>query len=250
MTNEDRSTAFEDYRNSHKGKGADYDETVLSTPFDAYMDRWEAHRLMPVLAHLFPNGIPRYLDFACGTGRITRRIESLAAESCGVDVSESMLGVARRKCPATRFVCADLTRCDLESGPFDLVTAFRFFGNAQDELRSAALVAINRRLRPGGYLVLNNHRNPISFLGLARRLATGADEMDLSHGKLRRLLREHGFEIANQCAIGFWIFRFKRATAELLESSRAARMENLFRSSWFVPLAPDALVVARKTALS
>ena len=42
-------------------------------------------------------------------------------------------------------------------GLFDLVTSFRFFGNAQDELRSSALAAINRHLRPQGYLIINNH---------------------------------------------------------------------------------------------
>jgi SAM-dependent methyltransferase len=211
------------------------------------MDKWEAHHLSQVLARLFPTQIPRYLDFACGTGRITQRIESQAGDSVGVDVSETMLAAARSKCRNTRFVRADLTRDDVELGLFDLVTSFRFFGNAQSDLRSAVLAAIHRRLRPGGYLIINSHRNPLSFLGFAARSTAEAKEMDLTHARLKALLNHHGFEIAYQRAIGFWIFRFKLATAETLGSHWAGRLERMFQYRWFAPFSPDALVVARKT---
>ena len=235
-----------DYRDIHKSKGADYDATIFASPFDAYMDKWEGYHLAQFLARLFPAGIPRYLDFACGTGRITERIESSAAESVGVDISESMLNAARAKCRTTRFVCADLTQGDVDIGLFDLVTSFRFFGNAQDDLRAAALAAIGRRLRPGGYLIVNSHRNPRSLLRAARRLAPGEQEMDLTHAKLEALLHRHGFEIAHQRAIGFWIFRSKLATAEILASASADRLERIFQHSWLAPFSPDALIVARK----
>lgn len=237
-----------DYRNSHKTKGAEYDETIFSVPYDTYMDRWEGHHLAQILHALFPASIPRYLDFACGTARITQRIESLALESFGVDVSESMLNEARRKCHCTQFVCADITQSDVLPGPFDLVTAFRFFGNAQHELRASVLTAINRRLRQNGYLVINNHRNPYSCLGLTGQIAEGPKEMDLSYFKLRKLLRQHGFEIARQYSIGFWIFRYKLTSAEILESAAAEKRERAFQHSWLVPFSPDSLIVARKIA--
>jgi SAM-dependent methyltransferase len=236
-----------DYRNSHQHRGAHYDETIFSSPFDAYMDRWEAHHLAQVLSRLFPKQIPRYLDFACGTGRITQRIEARAGESVGVDVSETMLAAARGKSRSTRFVCADLTRDDVDLGLFDLVTSFRFFGNAQNDLRSDVLAAIHRRLLPGGYLIINSHRNPHSFLGFAGRSTAEVREMDLTHARLKALLHQHGFEIAYQRAIGFWIFRFKLTTAEALASAWAGRLERMFQHSWFAPYSPDALVIARKT---
>lgn len=236
-----------DYRESHKQRGGIYDETISSSPFDAHMDRWEERHLAQLLPRLFPAPIPRYLDFACGTGRITQRVAPHAVESYGVDVSETMLSAARRKCAGTRFVCADLTREAADLGLFDLVTAFRFFGNAQDELRASALAAINRHLRRGGYLIINNHRNPRSFLGAWRRLAAGAPELDLPHHKLKSLLRHHGFEITCQRAIGFWVFRFKLATAAWLESATARRLERAFQHSFLAPFAPDAFFVARKT---
>jgi SAM-dependent methyltransferase len=236
----------EDYRESHHARGGEYDGRIFSTPFDAYIDRWETHHLALALHRLYPARIPRYLDFACGTGRITQRVEPFAVESYGVDVSESMLRVARSKCEKTKFVCLDLTREEADIGSFDLVTSFRFFGNAQDELRAAALSAINHRLRPGGYLAINNHRNPRSVMAVARRMATGSEEMDLSHAKLGSLLRRHGFEVVFRRAIGFWIIRAKLATAHWLESSFATRLERVFQHGSFAPLSPDSLWVARK----
>ena len=241
-----RSMETEDYRDSHRARGAVYDQTIFSTPLDAYADRWEAYHLAGVVQRLYPARIPRYLDFACGTGRITQRVEPFAAESYGVDISESMLAVARGKCAKTKFVCADLTREDPDIGTFDLVTSFRFFGNAQDELRVAALSAISRRMRIGGHLVINNHRNPRSLMALARRIATGTEEMDLTYAKLERLLRGHGLEIVLRHPIGFWIVRAKLTSARWLESSLATRLERAFRHGAFARLAPDALLVARK----
>jgi ubiquinone/menaquinone biosynthesis C-methylase UbiE len=236
----------EDYRDSHKVKGDHYDQTIGSAPLDTYMDKWEGHHLARALGRFFPTGIPRYLDFACGTGRITERVAPSARESVGVDISESMLAVARRKCPKTRFVCADLTRDDVDLGLFDLVTSFRFFGNAQDELRSSVLASINRRLRPSGYLIINSHRNPRSLLGISTRSTPEGAAMDLTRAKLGKLLGRHGFEIVSERPIGFWIYRFKLTTAETLESARADKLERAFQHSWLARFSPDALIVARK----
>ena len=88
-----------DYRDSHASRGDSYDARLAGQPFDAYMARWEAWWLPRLVARLHPDGVPRYLDFACGTGRITGIVAPLARESVGVDVSESMLSRARAKIP-------------------------------------------------------------------------------------------------------------------------------------------------------
>lgn len=240
-----------DYRSLHLQKGESYDDTLSSSSFDAYMDKWEVILIRNVLQDLFPISIPRYLDFACGTGRITQRIAPIAQESYGVDISESMLGKAREKCPSATFIHADLTRDTLDIGQFDLVTAFRFFGNAQDDLRESALTAMVGRLRPGGYLILNNHRNPKSLSALIRSITGGPAsiaELTLTHAKLDALLKRHGLEIVVRRPIGFWIFRDKLTASGALESNWADRLESVFRFSWLSTWSPDSLLVARKIA--
>lgn len=238
--------ANDDYRHSHLQRGGSYDATLAASPFDAYMTQLEREYLLSTVPSLFPAARPRYLDFACGTGRITQTVAPLTAEAIGVDLSPSMLQEARRKCPSVRFVETDLTRADIDLGSFDLITSFRFFGNAQDELRMAVLRTLNRLLREGGYLIINSHRNPHSIAATMLRLA-GVDEgLDLHYFKLKRLLREHGFEVARTRPIGAWMYR-SRVMAADPNAQRTKRLEGLFNHSMFTAFAPDAVVVARKT---
>lgn len=160
-----------DYRLSHLGRGDDYDDSLSLSPWARYMSSWEHGILTRQLPRLFPAGIPSYLDFACGTGRITAFLEHMATKSYGVDVSASMLEQARHKCTRTIFYNTDLTVDDFHIEPMQLITAFRFFGNAQAELRLSALRAIRAILVPRGYLVFNNHKNTSCLQSLLRRLA-------------------------------------------------------------------------------
>lgn len=236
-----------DYRQSHLAKGQDYDAYIARDPWSHYMARLEERLLTDLVARLFPEGLPSALDFACGTGRITRVLERLARRTWAVDVSETMVAEARRKCPRTTFVVQDLTTRDLPIEPVSLATAFRFFGNAEDALREAALAAIRRHLRPGGHLVINNHRNPGALQERLNRLTGGTATLDLDHAKLRRLLRRSGFEIEHARGIGLWLVHHRTLRATVLESRLARVLEPLSRLALAAPLCPDAVIVARKT---
>lgn len=234
-----------DYRSSHLQKGDVYDNALASDPFDRFMAVRETAVLGDILSRLFPNGVRRHLDFACGTGRILSIVRGIAAESYGVDISESMLRKARQTCPKAALICADLTRETRDIGQFGLVTAFRFFGNAEDTLRRAALSAIHGLLEPGGYLVLNNHRNPRSLRNL---LHPGSDEnCDLHHGKLRMLLNQSGFDVVRRHGIGWWVVLDRQSRAAVLESAWGLSIDRaLFCGRVFAPLSPDCIVVARR----
>lgn len=234
-----------DYRRSHVERGPSYDATLDTNPFDVYMATWEAHWLANLVNALHGNDIPRYLDFACGTGRVTRIVAPYARESIGIDVSHSMLEVARTKCPRTRFIEADLTRTSLDLGKFDLLTSFRFFGNAQDTLRHEVLAAMARLLRPGGHLIVNNHRNPLSTSAVLHRITGGAHGMDLTYFKFRRMLERFGFALVKAQPIGFWLFRSAmQSSSGIIDAG--ARGERLFASRIYAPFAPDMILVARR----
>ena len=234
-----------DYRQTHLDKGGVYDATIASLPWDAYMARWEAAYLREVVPALV-GGAGRYLDFACGTGRITEVVAPLVREAVGVDLSDSMLAEARRKCPGAHFVRADLTSEDVDIGQFDLATSFRFLGNAGPELRQAALGAIAKRLRPEGFLIVNNHRNPRAIGTLLAKLDGSRHDLDLTHGMLVRLLADAGFRITRVRPIGFWVVRARYRQSAILESERATTRERLFRHRAWARWAPDCVVVAQK----
>ena len=240
------TTTDHDYRQSHLGKGADYDASLAQTPFDAYMTRHEREILARLIRELFPNRIPQYLDFACGTGRITSVVEDYADASYGVDVSDNMLAQAKARCTRTTFLVTDLTRDTRPLGPFNLITAFRFFGNAEDELRRAVLNRLSGLLAPGGYLIFNNHRNPWSVRNLITRLRGQDVEVDLSPRKTRRLLQAAGLDVVRSCGIGAWVIRDQLRQEGPLTSPMASRLEPISRLPFLAAFCPDAVIVARK----
>lgn len=235
-----------DYRRSHLAKGADYDQALETAAFDAYMARIEREMLMRIVPQLFPGRIPRYLDFACGTGRIAQTLAPMADFSIGVDISASMVAQARQKCPEMEFVVCDPTAERLAVEPVHLLTAFRFFGNAQQELRRAALRTMHDLLLPHGYLIVNNHRNPWSVHNLLLRAQGGTDGSDLTPGRLKHLLSEAGFRLIRIYGIGFWVVRHALRRPETLSSAWARRLESLSAVPGLGNFCPDMLVVAER----
>ena len=100
-----------------------------------------------------------YLDFAAGTGRIISFMEGLVDSATGIEISESMAELARRKLKAGTIVCRDITNPEAPlEGAYDLITAFRFVLNAEPSLRLGALKALASRLRDEtSWLIFNNH---------------------------------------------------------------------------------------------
>jgi len=109
------------------------------------------------------------MDFACGSGRWTEYVEKKFKETVGVDVSEEMLSLAKKKCTHTRFILTDITSNDvneqLEYETFDVITAFRFYKNAEQSLREAVTNKISIYLKKEGYFVFDLHLNSNSIIG-------------------------------------------------------------------------------------
>lgn len=161
------ATSESSYRESHKGKGDDYqaDFSADVNPHRAMVWSLEKRALTRMVSKLYPARAPRHLDFACGTGRILAHLAPLVADSTGVDISASMLELARRSAPAATIIEADLTRQNpIADERFDLITAFRFFPNAEPSLRSAVMRILASQLCEGGHLIFNNHKNETSLV--------------------------------------------------------------------------------------
>jgi len=143
--------------------------------------------------------LSRGLDFACGTGRILSLVEKHVPETIGVDISDEMLEVARERCRDSTLVQADLTRDpDAVDGEFDLITAFRFFLEAEESLRESVLPWIRSRISRDGFFIANFHRNPTSLRGIYMRLRgrlAGKSIHTISLGTAKRMLEWHGFRI-------------------------------------------------------
>jgi SAM-dependent methyltransferase len=165
-----RPIQYDSYRDSHTRPGyGDYYNRAYGRGY--YRATWsdiEIPLLRPILAQL-GGADHSCLDFACGTGRVTSEAARHFGRVVGVDVSPEMLSSAEVP-ESVELRRIDLTRRSLGE-TFDVATAFRFFLNAEESLRSEALRAIHRHLKDDGHLVCNIHMNATSPAGLACRTA-------------------------------------------------------------------------------
>jgi SAM-dependent methyltransferase len=152
-----------DYRTSHilPEKGKTYSRSFEDLPYRKMIWKWEQKILLDILSNYYPNGTKvKYLDFACGTGRILGFLEDRVEEAVGVDVSESMLNVAREQVKSLELFLTDITRESVfPNNNFHLITAFRFFLNAQWDLKKEVMEKLSNLLSDDGYLVFNVHMN-------------------------------------------------------------------------------------------
>jgi len=197
------------YLDSHKApeKGLSYDSAYATDPFLRYLWAREQAVLDSILADLYAEAPIDLLDFACGTGRVAAALEERVRSATGVDVSESMLNVARTKLRRTELINANLLdEPVLEGRTFNLITAFRFFLNAEPDLRRGALRVLERLLAHDGHLVFNNHHSAGAIYSrLARahhRLRHRRPHAILTLDECRELLAEVGLEIGRVYPVG------------------------------------------------
>lgn len=195
-----------DYRASHcaPGYGAHYNKTHESGYYGALWEKIEKPLILDVLRPMGGAG-RKCLDFACGTGRIANVAAGLFGEVVGADISRPMLDCAQVP-PNVRLRHIDMTREPLGE-TFDVVTAFRFFLNAEDQLKSDALKAINEHLKDGGRLVCNVHMNATSPIGLVCRLLNRLSGRTIRHTlsttAFKELLTASGFRVEEMIPYGY-----------------------------------------------
>lgn len=199
-------TSYLDYRLSHlaQEKGNSYHRTFSSNPYRKMIWKFEKRILDGILSEFLANHELYHLDFACGTGRILAHFAARAAVSVGVDVSPSMLAVARKFLYSSELFEADLTKNDiLGDRKFNLITVFRFFPNAQPSLREDSMRVLMKHLDTDGCIVFNNHKNIASMKFRLARLRGCGGSTGMSLNEVHDLLAKNGLKICKKYSLGF-----------------------------------------------
>ncbi len=235
------------YRDTHLGteKAAEYEQAYAE---GYYADEWswfERPFLVRTFSRLRTQGAAEAADFACGTGRVLKVAADVFPITFGLDISPDMLQVAAANSPTSKLLTVDASAGTLRE-QFDVVSAFRFFLNAEDPLRVAGATAMYGMLRPGGSLVVNTHTQPWSPLGVTKvmRRVYGTRLRTLSARSLCRLLRQAGFTIDSITyhgvvpRMGDFYPGWYRALHRSLDGRSVPR--------WLHPFAQSAIIVAHR----
>jgi SAM-dependent methyltransferase len=176
----------------------DYDEALPAHVVEHYLGK----RVAYVLAHC-PRG--RALDVGCGTGALAARLATTGYATVGIDPSEGMLDVLRRRAPAVRAVGGSGSSLPFGDDSFDVVVSVAVMHHiaAADDVR-ATLREMVRVARPSGRVLVWDHnpRNPYWGRIMARVPQDTGEERLIDEEELIDGLRAGGAEILSSRQLG------------------------------------------------
>ncbi|HKR08287.1 MAG TPA: methyltransferase domain-containing protein [Gemmatimonadaceae bacterium] len=122
-----------------------------------HRDETEAERVIELIAtNLAGRKIGAVLDLACGAGRHSKILEE-RWWTVGLDLSMSLLKIARREAKEAPYVRGDMREIPFGADSFDLVvnlfTSFGYFDDDSEHVR--VLGCVWSSLKPGGTLVID-----------------------------------------------------------------------------------------------
>ncbi|WP_031478032.1 class I SAM-dependent DNA methyltransferase [Streptomyces bicolor] len=120
---------------------------------DELADRPVERAVLGVFAELVEGDGP-VADLGCGPGRTTARLAALGLPMFGIDLSESMLAIARRENPGLRFEQGSMLELDIPDGA--LAGALSFYSSIHTPMDQlpALFAEFHRVLAPGAPLLV------------------------------------------------------------------------------------------------
>ncbi|MEU5532722.1 methyltransferase domain-containing protein [Streptomyces sp. NPDC020362] len=135
--------------------------TFYDTVAEDYADRFRGvtartpleRALLDAFAELVGTG-GAVADLGCGPGRNTAHLVSLGLDAFGLDLSESMLAVARREHPELRFEQGSMLDLSVADAALAGVVSWYSSIHIPDDELPALFAEFHRVLAPGGHLLL------------------------------------------------------------------------------------------------
>jgi SAM-dependent methyltransferase len=163
-----------------------FSDELSRKPFDReWLERFERE---------CPRG--RVLDIGCGPGHVGSFLASLGLDVTGIDLSPTMIDVARRLNPGMTFEVGDMKRLDHDDGSVAGIVAFYSLIHIPRAGVPDVLTEFRRALMPGGQLLIAVHGGTgeitsDDFLGHRARFAATLFEK----GELARMIGDAGFTV-------------------------------------------------------
>lgn len=149
----------------------------------------------------------RVLDVATGTGAQARAFAEKAGEVVGIDLSEPMLRIARRKhqFPNLTFRLADATKLPFGDASFDVSCISFALHEMPRSIRERTVAEMARVTKPGGTVIVVDYGPPRdAFGGVLYRLIKLYERdryVDFIRSDLRALLQRMGIEARDERSV-------------------------------------------------
>jgi ubiquinone/menaquinone biosynthesis C-methylase UbiE len=131
----------------------------IARTYHEQRDKFKSNELLTALSSLLPPG-GDVLDVGCGAGiPVARILVDAGFRVTGVDVSSSMLQLARSHVPKARFLRMDMRRLQFDAGCFDAICAFYSLFHVPREKHLQVLIKFHRLLRQDGVLIFSSGKS-------------------------------------------------------------------------------------------
>ncbi|MER5898276.1 class I SAM-dependent methyltransferase [Streptomyces sp. NPDC001876] len=210
---------------SHLAAVRDSYDTVATTyavrvPRPSELDPLNRAMLAAFAELVRAGGNRRVADLGCGPGLVTAHLASLGLDAFGIDLSPSMVGIAREGHPGLRFAEGSMTALDVADDELGGILAWYSTHHTPPEELPRVFAEFHRTLAPGGHVLLGGYIGEDEHLSPAEAYGHPVSYRSyfLPLDRLAELLRGAGLVVA--------------ARLEQAASGRAKR--------------PDVCIVARK----
>jgi len=150
----------------------------------------------------------KVLDVATGTGKQAVAFARQGYDVTGIDISDDMLKIARKKneYPNLNFMPADATVLPFESGNFDVAMISFALHDMLVTIREKALKELVRVTKRAGTIVVVDYSLPQNKIGRfliynVVRFYEGKTYRDFITSDLKRLLSEAGIEVKEELRV-------------------------------------------------
>lgn len=107
--------------------------------------------------HVQHGGAGPVADIGCGTGYATRYLHDAGIDAFGIDLSSTMVEIARRDHPDLHFEAGTMTNLDLASDSLAGLIAFWSTIHIPDHSMPHVIAEFSRIVRPGGHVLVGFH---------------------------------------------------------------------------------------------
>lgn len=124
--------------------------------YDLYLTSHIDSEINKMLKFCDSNNIKNIVDFMCGTGNLLSILENKGYKTTGVDISKSMINVAKEKLKNTKLIIGDVSKIQLNKN-FDLALSTADAINHLTNLNTIDLFFYNVKkcLNPGGEFIFD-----------------------------------------------------------------------------------------------
>ena len=139
------------------------DERIVKTAefynehIDEFADKYLSESFLDDELNRFAELAPgkKVLDVGCGPGNYSYMLSKRGFDVVGIDMSEKMVEIAKKKFSDIPFKHMDMTNLEFPSNTFDAVWSSASFIHVPKEMAFTTLFGFHRVLKPKGILFLN-----------------------------------------------------------------------------------------------